>query len=290
MIKWEFDEKTTRTRYEKLKRYYEIKGLNADNFNCKHYAACEKSQPNGVHNQYKGGTAGLSPFYDVKYKGKEVRVLVVGKESAYTPAESYGTTNNFIDRSKALLERINGARNPHIEGTLITLKKIFQVKTKYIFASYALSNALKCAFQIKNKMNKRTTRDNVQMKNNCFEYLVEEIKILEPTVLITQGSWSTYPFVNKLSIALGSTFKPHTILKISQDREYGLYKFPKFMCITSHHPSRLAQWEKNLAPYSLWPMIEQLRTMKHLPTFDQKASAEYEELVRPIIDKKYLKI
>lgn len=288
MSKWKFDKKTTEARYNKLKRYYEIHRLNADKFKCKYFASCEKSQTNRVQNQYKGGTAGLSPFYDVKYKGKSVRVLVVGKESGYKPSEKYGTTPNFNARSMAILKLIYGGRNNHIQGTLDTLKRIFKVDTNYIYASYALSNAFRCAFQGEDKITHRTAvRDTVQMSNNCFEYLVEEIKILEPTVLITQGGWSIQPFVQRLASTLCSTFKPLNILKISQDREYGLYEFPKFMCITSHHPSRLGQWRKNLAPHSLWPMIEHLRKMNYLPTFEQNASTEYEKLVRPTIDKMF---
>ena len=289
MIKWKFDEKATKTRYDKLKRYYEIHRLNADKFKCKDVASCEKSQPNGIQNQYKGGTAGLSPFYDVKYKGKSVRVLIVGKESGYKPNETYRTTPNFDARNKAVLEVIYGGRNNHIEGTLDALKEIFQINTNYIYASYALSNVLRCSFQVENKFTHRTAvHDTAQMRSNCFEYLVEEIKILEPTVLITQGSWSIQPFVQRLAISLGTSFKTlKTYPERPQGREYGLYKFPDFMCITSHHPSRLAQWRKNLAPYSLWPMIEQLRKMNYLPTFEQNASTEYEKFVRPTIDKMF---
>jgi len=69
--------------------------------------------------------------------------------------------------------------------------------------------------------------------------------------------------------------------------ESALYEFPNFMCITTHHPSRLAQWKANYAPHSLWPMIEQLRKMNYLPTFEQNASTEYDKLVRPTIDKMF---
>jgi len=34
-------------------------------------------------------------------------------------------------------------------------------------------------------------------------------------------------------------------------------------------------------------MIEQLRKMNYLPTFEQNASTEYEKLVRPTIDKMF---
>jgi hypothetical protein len=287
MSKWTFDEETTQKRYIQLKRYYKKQGLNADNFACTHFSNCLASQPNGVRKQYSGGTAGLTPFYDIAYNRKPIRVLVIGKESGYKPSERYGTTPNFDARRKALLELIYGGRNNHIEGTLDTLKKIFQVDTNYIYASYALSNIFRCSFQTENKFTHRTAvRDTAQMKTNCFQYLVDEIKILEPTVLVAQGGWSMQPFVDRLANALGVTFKMlKTYPERPQGREYGLYKFPEFMCITAHHPSRLGQWRKNLAPHSLWPMIEKLRATHYLPKFDQNASAEYEKIVRPKIDK-----
>jgi hypothetical protein len=56
------------------------------------------------------------------------------------------------------------------------------------------------------------------------------------------------------------------------------------MCITSHHPAILGHWLANLAPDSLWPMLDYLRSTGFLPTIDEKATAQYEAIVKPVVD------
>lgn len=283
---WFFDRERTEKRFKELQNYYAQEKLNADNFNCKYHDKCIKSQSNNCIKQYSGGTAALLPFYDVMYKGQEIRVLIIGKETGYMKNEIYGTSPNFETNNLNLLNCINWKnKNNHIKGTLLTLQQIFEVKTEYIYASYALSDALRCSFQESDKINSVTaTRDTKIMRDNCFEYLFNEIKILEPTLIICQGEWAIkgkYSFLDYLSNYLIESPK---CLKNSINKKYGLYEFSKFMCITSHHPAIYGHWIKNLAPDSLWPMIEYLKEINYLPRFDSNATSAYESIVKPIIE------
>ncbi|MCL4515668.1 MAG: hypothetical protein M1379_08815 [Firmicutes bacterium] len=283
---WKFDMARTQERYRALKEYYDTRGLNADNFSCPKYPDCLDSQKEGTIQQYLGGTAGLMPFYDVEYKNTPIRVLSVGKETGYMVNTPYGTSPNFDVNTLNVLNCINWKRkNNHIKGTLITLQRIFELETEYVYASYALSDALRCSFQLKNTAdNVSAVKDTPKMRDNCLEYLVDEIRILEPTLIILQGEWAVAgrnPFVQRLAAQLGEQVR---CVKKNQNGKYGLYEFTSFMCITSHHPAILGNWLVNLAPDSLWPMIDYLREIGYLPAFEPEDRLKYEKTVKPYVD------
>ena len=121
-----------------------------------HAAACHGSQKPGVVQQYAGGTAGLNPLYDVTYDGQPIRVLIIGKEASHRPHFAHGTPANFDERSRQCLETITASRRTfHIKGTLLTLQRIFEVQSDYVYASYA--SATPCAAR-SSRPPSRTTR------------------------------------------------------------------------------------------------------------------------------------
>lgn len=286
---WKIDMVATQNRKEKLSELYNKEGLNADKFHCKHYLECELSQKGKcVGKQYAGGTAAVSPFYDISYDGIPMRTLIVGKETGYMKNEKYGTSPNFYENCDNVLNCINWKhKNNHIKGTLMTLQYLFQVDTEYIYSSYALSNSLRCAFQDVTKIeNLSSVNDTRTMRDNCINYLFEEIDILEPNLIICQGEWSIRGkdnFVEKMSKRYGE--KPVCVRKNSNGK-YGLFKFDKFYVLTCHHPAILGNWIKNLAPDSVWPAIDYLREEGILPQIDRTSSTkEYELLIRNKVDE-----
>jgi|CXWL01.1.fsa_nt_gi hypothetical protein len=283
---WNFDIQKTQQRAKSLSCYYIEQGLNADAFTCKFFDMCAASQKPGTTKQYSGGTAGLMPFYDVTYKGKEIRILVVGKETGYMLNSPYGTSPNFNENNRNVLNCINWkGKNNHIKGTLITLQKIYGFESEYLYASFALSNALRCAFQISEKIkNVSNVQDTKTMRKNCLEHLLAEIKILEPTLIITQGEWAIKGNKNFIEVLEEALNVSKAFLKASHNGKYGLYQFPSFMLIAGHHPAILGNWVKNLAPDSLWPMIDYLRIIEYLPKFSSNSRSEYELLVTHEVD------
>ncbi|WP_312432556.1 hypothetical protein [Lacrimispora sp.] len=285
---WNVDFSATQSRNERLKELYDKEGLNADTFHCKYFLRCEASQRGKcVGKQYAGGTAAISPFYDISYNGIPMRTLVVGKETGYMKNEKFGTSPNFEENCSNVLNCINWKnKNNHIKGTLMILKYIFQVNTEYIYSSYALSNSLRCAFQDTSKIEKLSSvSDTKIMRDNCIDYLFEEIDILEPNLIICQGEWSIRGkdnFIEKISKRYDE--KP-TCLRKNSNGKYGLYKFYNFYVLTCHHPAILGNWIKNLAPDSVWPAIDNLRENGALPQIDNLTSTkEYEALVKSKVD------
>lgn len=226
----------------------------------------------------------MMPAYDVFYDNQAIRVLVVGKETGYMPNTTYGTSDDFDTNNKNVLNCINWKKkNNHIKGTLYILQAIFDLSTEYVYASYALSDLLRCAFQenalIRNTSNVHDTR---MMRCNCMEYLMKEIEILEPTLIIAQGEWAIKN--NILIDTLKEHYGAYGLVLQNSNGKYGLYEFKRFMCMTCHHPAILGNWVKNLAPDSVWPMIAHLKQIGYLPCIDDKTLGKYEALVRPVVD------
>lgn len=285
---WEIDSATTQDRKVKLMELYSREGLNAEKFSCKFYLECECSQKEkGVIKQYAGGTAAVSPFYDISYNGIPMRTLIVGKENGYMKNEKYGTSPNFYENCNNVLNCIGWKhKNNHIKGTLMILQYIFQVDTEYIYSSYALSNSLRCAFQKSAKIeNLSSVSDTKIMRDHCIKYLYEEIDILKPNLIICQGEWSIKGkdnFIKKLSKRCG---EEPVCLRKNSNGKYGLFKFDEYYVLTCHHPAILGNWVKNLAPDSVWPAIDYLREEGVIPQIDRSTSTEeYETLVKDNID------
>ena len=281
---WSFDIKKTENRIKLLQDYYKTQKLQACEFDCYYRDACEKSQLPSVKSQYLGGTAAVMPLYDVSYQNQPIRVLIVGKETGYMKNSTYGTSPNFETNNRNVLNCINWEKkNNHIKGTLYVLQNIFGIQTEYVYSSYALSNLLRCSFQNAQQFcNVSGTRDTSVMRNNCVLHLLEEIKILDPTLIITQGEWAIKGrgFVDVLSKCFGN----YETVRLNNSGKYGLYKFEKFHCITTHHPAILGNWVKNLAPDSVWPMLDQLRIMGYLPIVPPEANVAYEKFAKGIVD------
>lgn len=286
---WQFDNEATKNRIARLDELYRRYGLNADNFGCSHYNECAKSQnKKKVCKQYSGGTAAVSPFYDIYYDDVPMRTLVIGKETGYMRNEKYGTSPNFNVNCNNVLNCINWERkNNHIKGTLMILQYMFQVDTEYIYSSYALSNHLRCAFQLSDKQdNVSAVCDTKTMRENCFKYLFDEIDILEPNIIICQGEWAIRGKDNFISRLEQYNEESAECILRNSNQKYGLYKFNAYYVLTCHHPAILGNWIKNLAPDSVWPALDYLRSQRLLPKINDRALAtrEYEAIVKEEID------
>ena len=282
---WNFDFDKTSYRRKCLEEYYRKEGLNACEFSCGNYKICSESQRERYKKQYIGGTCALMPFYDVSYNGIPIRVLVVGKETGYMKNEKYGTAKNFEENSLNVLNCIGWEKkNNHIKGTLYILQNIFNIHTEYVYSSYALTNLLRCSFQNETvQENVSATHDTAIMRKMCINHLIQEIKILEPTIIIVQGEWATKGcfLIREFEKVFG---KSKSIMHNS-NRKYGLYEFEEFDCMLTHHPAILGNWVKNLAPDSVWPMLDYLRNIGRLPIICEDSGLEYEKKVRPIVDE-----
>lgn len=285
MDKFKIDFEQNKRRKELLIKLYNENGLNANNFHCEKYLECKSSQKGNIENQYCGGTCALMPFYDLYYDGKPIRIMIIGKETGYMVNKKYGTSDDFFDNCKNVLNCINWRKkNNHMKGTLDTLKYIYGYDSEYLLSTYVLSNLMRCSFQKRERIdNVSAAHDTQIMRINCISYLMDEIKILQPTIIITQGEWALKcGFITAVEEYFNEDSE---ILLQSKNKKYGLYKFSKFVCIISHHPAIYGNWKKNLAPDSLFPMIDHLKKIGYIPAFDEIELEKLENRIKENIDK-----
>lgn len=139
---WKFNMDKTQERIERLREYYGKNGLNADNFFCKSFSSCSKSINLGeFKKQFSGTTAAVMPFYDLEFKGKEIRILIVGKEHGYMQNLEFGILPNFDSFNETVLNCVNWKKmNNHMKGTRDILKYIFGVESDNVLSAYTLSD------------------------------------------------------------------------------------------------------------------------------------------------------
>ena len=284
---WSFDLERTENRFSDLNSYYSAQGLRADDFSCSHYRECECSTPSDCSKQYAGGTAALMPFYDANYAGQDVRILIVGKENGYSASSEFGTARNFRENSTNFYNCINWKKkNNHMKGNLVTLAHIYGFHSEYLFAAYAASNGLKCGFQKAGKLeNVSGLPDTKVMRENCSKHLVKEIEILEPTIVICQGEWATKNKTYLRRKLIDAGFGNGMRNGPSAPRQYGLYGFNHFQLLLTHHPAIFGHWKMNLAPVSLFPMLDYLKETGFLPKIDANTSAEFLSKVKGPSDR-----
>ena len=266
----------TQERIKKLQVYYDKNGLNADNFFCESFSDCSKSiNLKKFMKQFAGATAAVMPFYDLEFEGKEVRILIIGKEHGYMSNLKFGILPNFIAFNETVLNCINWKNmNNHMKGTRDILKYIFNIESENVLSAYTLSDVYRCSFQKIDKFSKISNVNSTKcMKDNCIKHLIAEIKILEPTLIITQGEWAVQGVNNFVKILGDNLDQKVECLKNNSNKKYGIYKFNDFILMTSHHPAIYGHWKVNLAPDSVWPFIDYLKEKQYLPNNNNNTSS-----------------
>ena len=185
--------KQTQKRREKVKEYLENYVM-TDKFFCKMYHQC-KSSHNGIF--YEGQLHHIGKYYDLTYKQKPFKIIVVGQEYGAKPAMVKLEKRYEDIMYAATQKRFNAmgnfvSRNPHMRGTTSVLKALFGLSLssiydnefitidnvrQHIFDSFALVNYLLCS-AIPFEGNKKGKSTN-EMKKNCKVHFRNVIEILE---------------------------------------------------------------------------------------------------------------
>lgn len=195
---------------KKVKNYLE-KNVLANKFLCKMHLQC-KSSHDGIF--YEGQLHHIGNFYDLTYKQKPYRIVIVGQEYGHKPArvtleKRYKNIMNSATKKRFKALDNFGHRNPHMRGTTSVLKALFgfQLSTFYedefitidgskqhIFDSFALVDYLLCsAVPFEGSKKGKSTNE---MKKNCRKHFRNVIKILEPNIIIVQGK-QFFPWIKK---------------------------------------------------------------------------------------------
>lgn len=164
-----------------LSAYYKSAGIAVGDFHCLKLSDCLSL----VNNQsmYHGSEAHLGKHY-----GKPFTVAVLSLDRGTGSENIHGRTKEIT----AL--RLTGL-NPHMRGTLETLKMLFhplQFGTD-IWQHFAMTNTAKCCYKSEGMESLP-----VGCYKNCAEFAFQELAILSPDIAITQGNNAKAWFVNRV--------------------------------------------------------------------------------------------
>jgi uracil-DNA glycosylase len=157
---------------ESLKQFYERNGLNPNKnfaaFQCQYKEQFRRERIRACSQSYVG------EYYNSS------KVVVIGLDFGIIEDDNEPT----IERQKENIEGIIGkVKNPHMYGTTAILMELFNCPSDYVLKFFALTNWVKCGNTANNQSHSTET-----MINNCANHLTEELKILEPQIMIFQGA------------------------------------------------------------------------------------------------------
>lgn len=174
---------------DKLKQYYISNNIHSENFNCKFYSECSKGFPEF--------TEAKSSSVPDKYSESSIKIVFLSLDSGSSFRENKDRTPEAVkyQNQNCSVGKLNKGRHwyqTHYWATEI-LNEIENINIKIEDSKYYFAhvNAAKCC---QNKKNHREA-DKVLFKN-CRVYLKEELQILSPDIIITQGNQAKFSLLS----------------------------------------------------------------------------------------------
>ena len=175
------------TMIKELKRYYQQQGISALGFDCTHFKHCRE----GYEEKFvKAKEAFVGTEYE---KGRLPRLLFVSLDPGDSPRLGKHRTVDYVRlheendcRVAELLKNRHWYRTHELAWTLLQrIKPDLRIEDSHLY--FAHTNSAKCCV---NNDDKKAGPG--VLFNNCREYLREEIIILKPDILVTQGDWAKH--------------------------------------------------------------------------------------------------
>ena len=294
-----FNQSNTEEIKKNLAEYYDENFYKYE-YGCSHYDDdCSK---NMRCNSFRDSTR-IGKLYDTYWNDsndiiRPLKTMIIGLEGV--------SKNTFSDKNKSDF-RVEGKANFHIWDTLETLQMIYKVFNadsdspwvenpwfnKYeihrnihhngisdecLYDHYALGNLFKCVFKEYPTTDNKNGVKNDNMYTYCPKHIIEEIKILKPTIVIYQyneGSDTMLKAIKnefnwKVSAAPdvpaikkdGSFHEKRGLYCINtKDKDWGNFYF-----IMSLNPAYRGPWKKSYVKNTLKPAIQYLEEIGVVPS------------------------
>jgi len=246
------DKKTTRNR-KRIENLHKALGIKPTKgkFRCNDFDCCRKSLR--IRSREKMIT-GSWPYVGVHYgkalvQGKRINILIVGMDAGGINDAS----TNFYKRQNewrcAFENAIENPVSPHPTGTSLLVRELVDEKQPNRFArQFAFTNAVKCG-----PVGNMTSRVNRTMQTKCQHHLCEEIRTLQPNLIITQGK---YP--KEMIQAIMNSYQI-----VFRSNRYMIFRNGEILVISIPHPtrSRSLKWTKGIIPRYYKTAAEKIRTI-----------------------------
>lgn len=213
------DVAATRRRRGRLARYVTTSLLDGQGFRCPHFEECKGSRQPGDDFR-EGIMSHVGRRYDLTRGDRPLRIMVVGQESGLpkgTNANSYAARVSLESRYEQVRVRAGEerryiaqdglpGRNPHMRGTTSLLRVLLgdgpgkdyegewvhpvNGKPFHLFDGFALVNRLLCSAGHRGSS---TGRPTLTMRDNCADHFTRTLEILQPTLVVLQGTSEPRP-------------------------------------------------------------------------------------------------
>jgi len=238
------DPSATLTRRHQLLAYYDRAVLGSNGFVCTSHARCAGSVARPGIGFSEGQLSYLGEHYDTRVNGTPLRVAIVPME--FGAAEKHVTMDRFAE---VIAERRDGRRNPHMRGVAFALRLAFGLGLGddrggeylttpggrvHMFDAYAMVNSVLCAAA---KLGTNESRQSATMRTECSRHLTAALRILAPTLVISQGALLSLPLSRLFTIEQSVS---DVVSRCSLD-------IHRFVWVNLHHPTR--HWDSLKRPY-----------------------------------------
>lgn len=227
---------TRRTAIQKVYRKQGIEPSSRKYFGCPE-DSCPKNKCLARDRKYWTGTWPYigAHYGEAKVLGRSIRVLFVAMDrGGKKPPE-----REFADTQKVFRERTVEPQNPHMGGTSQLMGCLVESEDRELYSGqFALTNAVKCV-KATGRMSCGATQ---KMFDKCSEHLSEEIRVLRPHLVITQG---VKP--GETILDLEEPFEPRLIRSFGKGKAKVL-RGSSFIILTTPHPAFKPRWKTKNGP------------------------------------------
>jgi hypothetical protein len=259
------DRAASKARAEQLQTYLAERVLTSRReFICSSASSCKASLQRAGSAFLEAQGHAVGPCYDLAtVDGVPLRILVVPMESGGSnPDYQHINVAERTSHVEAAGAKPFRDRNPHMKGVALALRLAFGLpvddpKAEYLqftdgttaqlFSCFAMTNLLLCSAVAAGTMSSRST---AVMRANCARHLVETVKILQPTLVISQGQGLDTTL--RASLGVTATVNPN----LADCTLHG----NRFTWVSLYHPTR--NWSALSHPYLhevVVPTISQAR-------------------------------
>ena len=164
---------------DKLRKLYDCRkiGASREKFDCDHFACCKAAAKAKGRDLVKGAEAHVGENY-----GKPIRLVFISHDTGGCEKDEYGA--DLCQRRKDIKKTANGKKNPHMKGTIATLKHLYGCRSESdLLKRFAMTNSAKCSGKDKKK-----DRVPDKLYENCKGHGLAELKKLNPQLIVTQGA------------------------------------------------------------------------------------------------------
>jgi hypothetical protein len=187
------DLKTTDARRRRLERYFDHEVTSFGQLICRHGGVCKSEACRVRADFYAGQLSYLGSHYDLLQTERPLRVLIVPMEVGAPPGFV-----SMTQRTEQVQAVRYGSRNPHMQGVVFALQLAFGIPLSagranehvdtddgqvHVLDAFAMANLRLCSLAAPGKKSRATEL----VSANCAAHLAQTIRILKPTLVISQG-------------------------------------------------------------------------------------------------------